>query len=206
MNRHLFLLTILGTVLLLPLLKVCHTTIVENIYNSLPTENMVLPSAKLMDTNRKLYILNNSLFFEDTEVVVLQEEQKASYYDLGDLYLVLIGSYILLKEEYSFLYDAQKNKIIQLEFNVDTFFNVYFWNSILIYKVKLKSGGYVLFDTFNRKQTLLHEWIEDFYTINDELCILTINEYKCLTNDKRYKKDTTSMRLTVLERKEAAVR
>jgi len=151
----------------------------------------------------ELYILNNSLFVGDTEVVVLHENQEASYYELGNLYLILVNSYNP-HEEYSFIYDTKKDEKIYLDFNVSTYFNVYFWNSILIYRVKLKSGGCVLFDTKNRKQTLLHEWIEDFYTINDELCILTTNEYKCLTNDKRYKKNMSSMRLPALVKKEVS--
>jgi len=158
--------------------------------------------------NEKLYLLNNSLFFEGTEVAVLHDNQRASYYELGDLYLILINSNNIhdINENYSFLYDAQKDQKIYLEIDVGTHYGVYFWNSILIYWENKKNGACVLFDTINRKQTLFHEWIGGFYTINDELCILTYyDEYKCLTNDKKYKINTKSMRLTALNRKKVDV-
>jgi hypothetical protein len=155
--------------------------------------------------NEKLYILNSSLFVEDNEVAVLSENQKASYYELGNLYLILIYSYNL-HENYSFLYDAQKNQKIYLEINVATHIGVYFWNSILIYWENKKIGACVLFDTINQNQTLFHEWFGGFYIINDELCIRTkYDEYKCLTNDKRYNINTKSNKLTALERKEVDV-
>jgi hypothetical protein len=152
----------------------------------------------------KLHILNNSLFIDDNEIAELREKERVSYYDLGDLYLIQIESYNL-REEYSFLYDKQKNQKINLEFYADNH-EVYFWNSILIYRIKKKAGGSVLYDTINQKQTILHEWIGGFYIINDELCILTLTDYKSITSGKEYKRnmtsDMTSNKLTALEKKE----